>query len=391
VLVEYPAQGRNGGGVVTHKPTSRTGNVVTALILKEAAQNEVAPDEMLALITRKGVAKPVALTEIPAMGRGVQGKPVVEISGSDTIVAIKRIGGAMPSATGVKEIDSDSDNGKNGAGLPVKPALRPSADGAAVVTKPTKVQPALKMVTAKPDPRQLAPRPVPEKVTQNGAEGEAKSEKSNVRAKADGVASTRSRRQETSSEPKAAASKPDKDQLTVRLVQGKSPQRRTEIATKLPQSTSRPGANDPPAAQVKPGSEAKIVMPMPEQAPRATRPTPENVVQARNQTEAKSAKSAPDKTTNGAAVTTPHPKAPTVQSGPAAHLRPEKMQEKGVQNKSTKVNVTKGFTQPELTQPALFGGEVEAKPATERTHQAKKVQTVVSVPLSQAAKGKKAR
>ncbi|MDQ3248127.1 MAG: DNA gyrase subunit A, partial [Chloroflexota bacterium] len=89
-LVDYPAQGRNGGGVVTHKLTGRTGNVVSALLVKAAT-----PEAMVITLTRKGVARPVALTEIPVMGRSALGKVVVEIVGSDPIAVIKQLGTAL--------------------------------------------------------------------------------------------------------------------------------------------------------------------------------------------------------------------------------------------------------------------------------------------------------
>ncbi|MEZ4708314.1 MAG: DNA gyrase subunit A [Caldilineaceae bacterium] len=83
-LEEYSTQGRNGGGIVTHKPTTRTGPVVAALMLPGRALVQAA-DEWLAATLSKGA--PVALTidEIPQMGRGVQGKQIVAAGMGTTV------------------------------------------------------------------------------------------------------------------------------------------------------------------------------------------------------------------------------------------------------------------------------------------------------------------
>ncbi len=86
-LTDYSRQGRNGSGITTHKPTSRTGDVTTALVLPAAL------DALTALLvtSQKGVVKNLNLEEIPVMGRAVQGKQVVETNQGDRIVAIKRL------------------------------------------------------------------------------------------------------------------------------------------------------------------------------------------------------------------------------------------------------------------------------------------------------------
>ncbi len=87
VLTDYSRQGRNGSGIATHKPTSRTGDVTTALVLPAGL------DAMTALLvtSQKSVVKSLTLEEIPVMGRAVQGKQVVETNQGDRIVAIKRL------------------------------------------------------------------------------------------------------------------------------------------------------------------------------------------------------------------------------------------------------------------------------------------------------------
>jgi hypothetical protein len=84
-LSEYSSQGRNGGGIVTHKTTSRTGNVTAALLIPSA------PPEGVIVLPRKGGAKSVALEEIPVMGRGVQGKQIVDLGDGTTVVALRAV------------------------------------------------------------------------------------------------------------------------------------------------------------------------------------------------------------------------------------------------------------------------------------------------------------
>ena len=84
-MSEYSSQGRNGGGIVTHKITARTGNVTAALMIGAN------PPEAIVLLPRKGGPKSVPMEEIPVMGRGVQGKQISEISDGNTVVALRSV------------------------------------------------------------------------------------------------------------------------------------------------------------------------------------------------------------------------------------------------------------------------------------------------------------
>src|SRR5690606_21257668 len=85
----YPTQGRNGGGVVTHKPTGRTGPVISALLLPAE------PPEEVVVLPRNGAVQVMSLSDIPVMGRGVQGKQVVNLSAGNAVVAVKTVRAAM--------------------------------------------------------------------------------------------------------------------------------------------------------------------------------------------------------------------------------------------------------------------------------------------------------
>ncbi len=90
-LVEYSVQGRNGGGIVTHKITEKTGEVAAALVLPPKADNA-----WLVFVTGRGQAKPMLAVEVPGMGRSAQGKVVIELTPQDGLAAIWRpdVGGA---------------------------------------------------------------------------------------------------------------------------------------------------------------------------------------------------------------------------------------------------------------------------------------------------------
>lgn len=84
-LSEYSRQGRNGGGIVTHKTTTRTGDVTAALL------GGATPPEALIILPHKGTPKSVEWEEIPAMGRGVQGKQIVALGVGNAVVALRTV------------------------------------------------------------------------------------------------------------------------------------------------------------------------------------------------------------------------------------------------------------------------------------------------------------
>jgi DNA gyrase subunit A len=82
-LSEYSSQGRNGGGIATHKTSARTGNVTAALYFGAT------PPEGIIVLPRKGAVKSVTLEEIPSMGRSVQGKQIVEVGDGNAVIALR--------------------------------------------------------------------------------------------------------------------------------------------------------------------------------------------------------------------------------------------------------------------------------------------------------------
>ncbi|RIK41315.1 MAG: hypothetical protein DCC57_18975 [Chloroflexi bacterium] len=119
-LEQYPTQGRNGGGVVTHKPTPRTGPVSGALLLPAETP------EAIIVLPRKGAVQVMATAEIPSMGRGVQGKQVVQLGDGNAVAALKLVRDAaqvrMESATPVVTLPAASPVSTNGKSSDAHPA-----------------------------------------------------------------------------------------------------------------------------------------------------------------------------------------------------------------------------------------------------------------------------
>ncbi|MCE7988304.1 MAG: DNA gyrase subunit A [Caldilinea sp. CFX5] len=154
-LADYSRQGRNGSGIVTHKPTSRTGDVATALVLPAGLD----PETPLLVSNQKAGVKTITVAEIPPMGRGVQGKQVIEVSNGERIVGIKRLLDKtlpLPPSTPVTPLPTPepvkgSTNGATKRAAPVSTpatAATPTTNGKAVETTPA--QPAT--VAAQPTP-----------------------------------------------------------------------------------------------------------------------------------------------------------------------------------------------------------------------------------------------
>jgi DNA gyrase subunit A len=94
LLSEYSAQGRNGGGIVAHKVSERTGPLVAACVLPAGA---LARDWAI-FVTARGTAKPLQLTELPQMGRAGVGRPVVTTAEKDATSRIYYMASGDPNA-----------------------------------------------------------------------------------------------------------------------------------------------------------------------------------------------------------------------------------------------------------------------------------------------------
>ncbi len=85
-LDQYSSQGRYGGGIVTHKPTAKTGPLIAALMVAPPVE-----EQQIVFITARGAARPMAVGDIPQMGRNVQGRQVIPVSAGNPLVAARRV------------------------------------------------------------------------------------------------------------------------------------------------------------------------------------------------------------------------------------------------------------------------------------------------------------
>jgi hypothetical protein len=159
-LSDYSSQGRNGGGIVSHKLTSKTGKLAAATLIPAKG----AP-AWLAVLMSKGSVHIVTLAEIGSMGRSVQGKLLVETGLGMTVTGVRWVA----SLSGGDPTDEPAE----------KPKERPTGKAAATqpaapsAARPT--QPALRMVDAKPAVKEaVQPANTPSKAKAGSAAVEAK-------------------------------------------------------------------------------------------------------------------------------------------------------------------------------------------------------------------------
>jgi len=70
-LADFPAQGRNGQGVVAAKLSDKSGDIAGAIL--------VAPDELLVCAYAKAAPKAIPVADLPEMGRPALGKPLATL------------------------------------------------------------------------------------------------------------------------------------------------------------------------------------------------------------------------------------------------------------------------------------------------------------------------
>jgi hypothetical protein len=131
--LEYSSQGRNGGGILAHKTTAKTGQLVAATVTPaESAAGS------LIVVPAKGQVRIIAVEQTPLLGRGVQGKLMVETGERDVLSALWY----APGAPGSDDGGGDSVAAPAKAAPPAKPLTKPVQAGLDVVTPRSKAQPA---------------------------------------------------------------------------------------------------------------------------------------------------------------------------------------------------------------------------------------------------------
>jgi DNA gyrase subunit A len=231
-LSEYSSQGRNGGGIVTHKITPRTGAITAALLIGAA------PPEEVIILPRKGGVKSVPLAEIPTMGRGVQGKQIGELGDGNAVVTVRALWSsheialenrmvveeeiedlpkaAPKKAAPVPKSNGTSSNGSNG---------KTSSNNGDVITKSTAAKAsAAKTSTASQASliRKEAPKPASQSSTKDKAKDKAESPTLSPKRKA----------------PKQTAAEPALPQQPALLLDEDSPASASQRTKKLSTVTS---------------------------------------------------------------------------------------------------------------------------------------------------------
>jgi len=79
----FPVQGRGGSGVITHKKTERTGELVYVM--------GVTPTDDLVIITKNGIMIRMAVDGISVMGRNTQGVRLINLKDGDEIADVARM------------------------------------------------------------------------------------------------------------------------------------------------------------------------------------------------------------------------------------------------------------------------------------------------------------
>jgi len=79
----FPVQGRGGSGVITHKKTDRTGELVYVM--------GVMPTDDLVIITKNGIMIRMAVDGISVMGRNTQGVRLINLKDGDEIADVARM------------------------------------------------------------------------------------------------------------------------------------------------------------------------------------------------------------------------------------------------------------------------------------------------------------
>jgi DNA gyrase subunit A len=81
-ITEYPIHGRGGKGVITHKVTDRTGQVMSALTVSDKDEIFVA--------TEKGLVIRINANTISTMGRSTSGVKIINLNEGDKVVSISK-------------------------------------------------------------------------------------------------------------------------------------------------------------------------------------------------------------------------------------------------------------------------------------------------------------
>ena len=134
LLSDFPAQGRNGQGVVAAKLTDRSGELAGAALLAAPAK---AGGDFVVCLAERGASYVLPDARVPLMGRATLGKPVVEMAAGDRVWEVYRVPGA-----GITDpATSQRPRRTPQAEVEAAPAPRPKPASRPAVAKPARATP----------------------------------------------------------------------------------------------------------------------------------------------------------------------------------------------------------------------------------------------------------
>jgi hypothetical protein len=165
-IEDYPLQGRGGQGVITFKTTPKTGELVSARMVK--------PTQELMLISDGGIVLRTEVEQISVQGRPTQGVTLMDVEEGESVAAVTIIDmesshkgeAALPTGATVEPVAAEGAKRSRAARAkaPAKKAT-PAAKGAAVAKKPAPAAPATAKkappVKGKATPAPAARKPAP--------------------------------------------------------------------------------------------------------------------------------------------------------------------------------------------------------------------------------------
>jgi DNA gyrase subunit A len=138
-LGEFPRQGRNGGGVVSHKLTLRGGDVAAAAIFAADRQ-----PKFIAFLPTKGSSQVLELDDVPRVARSTLGKLMVEVQAGAPIARIRSVMGSESGEQSAPERSRRVEEVSVSAETvtPMAQAATPAGKAVAAVAKPATATPA---------------------------------------------------------------------------------------------------------------------------------------------------------------------------------------------------------------------------------------------------------
>ena len=235
-LADFPAQGRNGQGVVAAKLSDKSGDIAGAIL--------VAPDELLVCAYAKAAPKAIPVADLPEMGRPALGKPFATLMVGEPVRSVcavslsdgdgRKSGNGKVEAKAETEVKAEVKAKAVPKAAPKSAAAKPQARAAATKAAPSAKPAADKAKTEAKVAPKTAPKAPPKSTTKTSGSAEKKAAPKLVVAKESSSALT----------PKATVST-GKPAPAERLPRSQPPRRRLPRSGPPRQRRNRPLVQSP--------------------------------------------------------------------------------------------------------------------------------------------------